>query len=144
MPDRPHVAQCRCSAGVALGSVVVILGLATAAAGAHGIRAYHAVAGHGQYLNISISGDGAGISAARMRERCRPGGRHQLVGPNFLVPGPIPVGTGGRFSKLIQRGGARTRYRGYVNGGSVVLKVVDSADSKCDGAAQRFVARLIK
>ena len=113
---------------------VAALGL-PAAAPASGARAFHAVARHGQYLNLSLSDEGASVTFARMVERCRPGGRHQLVRPNHLTPNPIPVGTAGRFVKTIRGGGSRTRYRGFVNGGTIVVRVVDSADSKCGRAA---------
>jgi len=119
------------------------LALPTLALG-HGLRTYHAVAPGGQYLNVAISSGGAAIPSARMRERCRPGSRHQLVQPNFLADNPIAVDRNGRFARTIGGGGSKTRYRGFVNGNSVVMKVTDSADAKCDGGAQRFLARLIK
>jgi len=122
-------------------AVACLVAPAGAAAGA--IRSYRGVAGHGQYLDLSISADGATVSMARIRERCRPGGRHQLVQPN-VVGKPMAVGEGGRFARTFHRGSAKTRYRGFVNGGTVTVKVFDSGDRKCDGATQRFVTRLIK
>jgi hypothetical protein len=124
--------------------VAVLVVLLPAAAPARGLRAFHGVAPKGQYLNLSLSREGAAVTAGRLRERCRPGGRHQLVKPNALAIVPLAVGDGGRFGGTVRKAGHWTRYRGFVNGTTVVVKVTDAADSLCDGASQRFIARLIK
>jgi hypothetical protein len=128
---------------LAIWSLLAVALAVPAAAGGHSARVFHGVANHGQYVTVSVSSAGATVSSARMRERCRPGGRHQLVQPNHLANNPIAVGQGGRFEKTIRRSGSATRYRGFVNGATLVVKVFDSADDKCDGGDQRFVAQLL-
>jgi hypothetical protein len=107
-------------------------------------RLFHGVASGGQYLNVTVSADGAAVTAGRLDERCRPGGRHQLVKPNALTRDPIAVGDAGRFARTVRKDGHWTRYRGFVNGTTVIVKVVDSADSLCKGAKQRFITKQIK
>jgi hypothetical protein len=138
--DAPRAAATR---RLAIGSLLALALAIPAAAAGRGSRVFHGVASHGQYVTLSISSAGATVSAARMRERCRPGGRHQLVAPNHLASNPIAIGEGGRFAKTIRRAGSATRYRGFVNDATVVVKVFDSADDKCDGGDQRFVAQLL-
>ena len=131
--------------GLWLGVLAGAFALFTAvAAPARSVRLFHGTAAGGQYLNLSLFDSEVNITAARLDEHCHPGGRRQLVKPNALALDPIAVGDNGRFAKTVRKDGHWTRYRGYVNVTTVVVKVIDSADTLCKGGKQRFITRLMK
>ncbi len=121
-------------------ALAIATSLGAAAPAAAAVRAYHGVAGRGQYVTLKLSRNGVKVTAARLWEGCRPGGRHQLVQPNSLSPSPISVDAGGSFRASRRTGGARTRYRGELKPGLVKVRVIDAADGRCHGAKQSFRA----